>query len=196
MATTMSPDRGVELLINTISTVLALGILILILGPVSGAHFNPAVTLSEWAQKRLSAVSALGYLTAQFSGGIAGVVLANLMFKNPALFQSHHVRTGLNLLLGEVVATAGLLFLIQMLRGQGKLALAPVVLAGWIGSAYFFTSSTSFANPAVTLARGFTDTFSGIALQSVPLFVLAQLIGATLGVLTAKIFQPGEDNGK
>ncbi len=196
MATNMSSDRGVELFINTISTVLALGILILILGPVSGAHLNPAVTLSEWAQKRLSAVSTLGYLIAQFSGGIAGVALANLMFKNPALFQSHHLRTGLNLWLGEVVATAGLLYLIQMLRGQGKLALAPVVLAGWIGSAYFFTSSTSFANPAVTLARGFTDTFSGIALQSVPLFVLAQLIGATLGVLTAKIFQPGEDNGK
>ena len=196
MATNMSSDRGVELLINTISTVLALGILILILGPVSGAHLNPAVTLSEWAQKRVSAGSTLGYLIAQFSGGIAGVALANLMFKNPALFQSHHLRTGLNLWLGEVVATAGLLFLIQMLRGQGKLALAPVVLAGWIGSAYFFTSSTSFANPAVTLARGFTDTFSGIAPRSVPLFVLAQLIGATLGVLTAKIFQPGEDNGK
>lgn len=196
MATNMSPDRGVELLINTISTVLALGILILILGPVSGAHFNPAVTLSEWAQKRLTAVSTIGYLTAQFSGGIAGVALANLMFKNPAIFQSHHVRTGLNIWLGEVVATAGLLFLIQMLRGQGKLSLAPVVLAGWIGSAYFFTSSTSFANPAVTLARGFTNTFSGIALRSVPLFVLAQLIGATFGVLTAKIFQSGENNGK
>ena len=196
MATNMSPDRGVELLINTISTVLALGILILILGPVSGAHFNPAVTLSEWAQKRLTAVSTIGYLTAQFSGGIAGVALANLMFKNPAIFQSHHVRTGLNIWLGEVVATAGLLFLIQMLRDQGKLSLAPVVLAGWIGSAYFFTSSTSFANPAVTLARGFTNTFSGIALRSVPLFVLAQLIGATFGVLTAKIFQSGENNGK
>jgi len=196
MATNMSSDRGVELLINTISTVLALGILILILGPVSGAHFNPAVTLSEWAQKRLTAVSTIGYLTAQFSGGIAGVALANLMFKNPAIFQSHHVRTGLNIWLGEVVATAGLLFLIQMLRGQGKLSLAPVVLAGWIGSAYFFTSSTSFANPAVTLARGFTNTFSGIALRSVPLFVLAQLIGATFGVLTAKIFQSGENNGK
>jgi glycerol uptake facilitator-like aquaporin len=196
MATNMSSDRGVELLINTISTVLALGILILILGPVSGAHFNPAVTLSEWAQKRLTAVSTIGYLTAQFSGGIAGVALANLMFKNPAIFQSHHVRTGLNIWLGEVVATAGLLFLIQMLRDQGKLSLAPVVLAGWIGSAYFFTSSTSFANPAVTLARGFTNTFSGIALRSVPLFVLAQLIGATFGVLTAKIFQSGENNGK
>jgi len=192
----MSSDRGVELLINTISTVLALGTLILILGPVSGAHFNPAVTLSEWAQKRLTAISALGYLLAQFSGGIVGVILANLMFKNPALFQSHHVRNGLNLLLGEVVASAGLLFLIEMLRSQKRLALAPVVVAGWIGSAYFFTSSTSFANPAVTLARGFTDTFSGIAPRSVPLFVLAQLVGATLGVLSASIFRPGENNGK
>ena len=196
MATNMSSDRGVELLINTISTVLALGTLILILGPVSGAHFNPAVTLSEWAQKRLTAISALGYLLAQFSGGIVGVILANLMFKNPALFQSHHVRNGLNLLLGEVVASAGLLFLIEMLRSQKRLALAPVVVAGWIGSAYFFTSSTSFANPAVTLARGFTDTFSGIAPRSVPLFVLAQLVGATLGVLSASIFRPGENNGK
>jgi len=196
MASSMSPDRGVELLINTISTVLALGILILILGPVSGAHFNPAVTLSEWAQKRLTAISALGYLLAQFSGAIVGVILANLMFKNPALFQSHHVRTGMNLWLGEVVASAGLLFLIEMLRSQKRLALAPVVVAGWIGSAYFFTSSTSFANPAVTLARGFTDTFSGIAPRSVPLFVLAQLVGATLGVLAASIFRPGENNGK
>ena len=194
MATNMSSDRGVELLINTISTVLVLGILILILGPVSGAHFNPAVTLSEWAQKRLTAIGALGYLIAQFSGGIAGVVLANLMFKNPALFQSHHMRNGLNLWLGEVVATAGLLFLIQMLRGQGKLALAPVVLAGWIGSAYFFTSSTSFANPAVTLARGFSDTFSGIAPRSIVGFILAQIVGATLGtVLGIYLSRPQED---
>ena len=103
--------------------------------------------------------------------------------KNPALFQSHHVRSGSNLFLGEVVATAGLLFLIQMLRGQGKLSLAPVIVAGWIGSAYFFTSSTSFANPAITLARGFTNTFSGIALRSVAGFILAQLIGAFLGTI-------------
>ncbi len=183
MATTMSADRGIELLINTLATVLALGILIQILGPVSGAHFNPAVTLSDWAQRRVGTMISLGYVIAQFSGGIAGVILANLMFKNPALFQSHHVRGGANLLLGEVVATSGLLFLIQMLRGQGKLALAPVIVAGWIGSAYFFTSSTSFANPAVTLARGFTDTFSGIALSSVVGFILAQLVGATLGTI-------------
>jgi glycerol uptake facilitator-like aquaporin len=183
MATNLSADRGVDLLINTLSTVLALGILILVLGPISGAHFNPAVTLSELGQKRISFNEASLFIVAQFSGGVAGTILANLMFKNPALFQSHHVRSGANLWLGEVIATAGLLFLIQILRGENRLALAPVVIAGWIGSAYFFTSSTSFANPAVTLARGFTDTFSGIALKSVASFIIAQLLGALLGTL-------------
>ena len=190
MATNLSADRGVDLLINTISTVLALGILILVLGPISGAHFNPAVTLSELGQKRIGINAAILFIAAQFSGGVLGTILANLMFKNPAVFQSHHVRSGANLWLGEVIATAGLLFLIQILRGQNKLALAPVVLAGWIGSAYFFTSSTSFANPAVTLARGFTSTFSGIALQSVAGFVLAQLMGALIGTLLGNYLSP------
>ena len=186
MATNLSADRGVDLLINTLSTVLALGILILVLGPISGAHFNPAVTLSELGQKRIGLNEASLFIAAQFSGGVVGTIIANLMFKNPAIFQSHHTRTGANLWLGEVIATAGLLLLIQVLRGENKLALAPVVLAGWIGSAYFFTSSTSFANPAVTLARGFTDTFSGIALKSVVGFVIAQLVGALLGTLLGK----------
>ena len=186
MATNLSADRGVDLLINTLSTVLALGILILVLGPISGAHFNPAVTLSELGQKRIGLNEASLFIAAQFSGGVVGTIIANLMFKNPAIFQSHHTRTGANLWLGEVIATAGLLLLIQVLRGENKLALAPVVLAGWIGSAYFFTSSTSFANPAVTLARGFTDTFSGIALKSVAGFVIAQLVGALLGTLLGK----------
>ena len=190
MATTMSADRGVELFINTISTVLALAILILVLFPISGAHFNPAVTLSELFQKRIEAGESFGYLAAQFSGGLLGTVIANLMFKNPALFQSHHVRTGFHLWLGEVIATAGLLFLVQALRGQNQLALAPVVLAGWIGSAYFFTSSTSFANPAVTFARGFTDTFSGIAPRSIAGFILAQLMGAVLGTLLGRYINP------
>ena len=186
MATNLSADRGVDLLINTLSTVLALGILILVLGPISGAHFNPAVTLSELVQKRIGLNEASLFIAAQFSGGVVGTIIANLMFKNPAIFQSHHTRTGANLWLGEVIATAGLLLLIQVLRGENKLALAPVVLAGWIGSAYFFTSSTSFANPAVTLARGFTDTFSGISLKSVAGFVIAQLVGALLGTLLGK----------
>ena len=192
MATILSADRGVELMINTISTVLALGILIQVLGPVSGAHFNPVVTLSDWVQRRAGTLISAAYIIAQFSGGIAGVIIANLMFKNPALFQSHHVRNGSNLFLGEVVATTGLLFLIQMLRDQGKLALAPVIVAGWIGSAYFFTSSTSFANPAVTLARGFTNTFSGIALRSVAGFILAQLIGAFLGTILGNFLSNSE----
>ena len=186
MATNLSADRGVDLLINTLSTVLALGILILVLGPISGSHFNPAVTLSELGQKRIGLNEASLFIAAQFSGGVVGTIIANLMFKNPAIFQSHHTRTGANLWLGEVIATAGLLLLIQVLRGENKLALAPVVLAGWIGSAYFFTSSTSFANPAVTLARGFTDTFSGIGLKSVAGFVIAQLVGALLGTLLGK----------
>lgn len=188
MAVQMSPDRGVELLINTVSTVFALGILILIFGSISGAHFNPVVTVSEWAQKRFASNLVLGYLIAQVAGAIAGAMIANLMFKNPAYFPSHHVRTGLNLWLGEVVATAGLLFLIQVLRGQKKDSLAPVVIASWIGSAYFFTSSTSFANPAVTLGRAFTDTFSGIAIGSVAAFVAAQAIGALLGTLGGNYF--------
>ena len=115
-------------------------------------------------------------------------MLANLMFKNPAYFPSQHVRSGANLWLGEVVATAGLLFLIQVLRGQKKDSLAPVVIASWIGSAYFFTSSTSFANPAVTFARTFTDTFSGIAMGSVAMFLVAQLIGASFGSILGKYF--------
>jgi len=181
MATLMSADRGVELLINTISTIFALAILIFVLGPISGAHFNPVVTLSELMQKRIASAEGFFYLTAQFSGGVLGTIIANLMFKNPALFQSHHVRSSANLWLGEVIATAGLLFLIQVLRGQNKLSFAPLVLAGWIGSAYFFTSSTSFANPAVTVARGFTNTFSGIAPRSILGFIVAQLFGAVLG---------------
>lgn len=196
MATNLSADRGVDLLINTLSTVLALGILILVLGPISGAHFNPAVTLSELGQKRIGLNEASLFTTAQFSGGVVGTIIANLMFKNPAIFQSHHTRTGANLWLGEVIATAGLLLLIQVLRGENKLALAPVVLAGWIGSAYFFTSSTSFANPAVTLARGFTDTFSGIALKSVAGFVIAQLVGALLGTLLGNYLSPSSKGSK
>ena len=192
MATNLSSDLGVDLLINTVSTVLALGILILVFGPVGGAHFNPAVSISEWAQKRLSTSLLFWYLAAQFSGGIFGAILANLMFKNPAIYMSHHVRGGANILLGEVIATAGLLFFIQLLRGYNKGSLAPVVVASWIGSAYFFTSSTSFANPAVTIARTFTDTFSGIALKSVFMFIAAQLIGALFGTLLGNYFNHSE----
>jgi glycerol uptake facilitator-like aquaporin len=196
MATNLSADRGVELLINTVSTVFGLGILIFIFSSISGAHFNPTVSLTEWVQKRLSLKLLLGYVIAQCAGGIAGTMIANLMFKNPAYFPSHHVRSGANLWLGEVFATAGLLFIIQVLGGQKKSSFAPVVIASWIGSAYFFTSSTSFANPAVTLARTFTDTFSGIAMGSAAMFVVAQLIGAGLGYLLGNYFNYSQSENK
>ena len=191
MAVQMSPDLGVELLINAVSTVLALGILIYIFGSVSGAHFNPVVSISEWAQKRLSLSEAIALIAAQCAGGIAGAMIANLMYKHPAYFPSHRIRTGTAIWLGEVIATAGLLFLIQVLTGS-KAHSAPVVIAGWIGSAYFFTSSTSFANPAVTLARSVSDTFSGIALESVGAFVVAQILGAILGTAIGNYFKSAE----
>ena len=191
MATNLTNDVALQLLINALSTVLALGILISILAPVSGAHFNPVVTLAELAFKRISLVDALGYLVAQFAGGACGAILANLMFKRGAINLSSHSRSGLNLFLGEVVATAGLLLIIHLLNYQKRANLIPVLVAAWIGSAYFFTSSTSFANPAVTFARGLSNTFAGIAMRSIPLFILAQVLGATIGTVFALTFKEG-----
>ena len=181
MATNLSGDKGVELLINTIATVLALGILINIFTPISGSHFNPVVTLAELAKKRMSIATSIGYVLVQFLGAVSGAILANLMFKHPAIFMSQRVRSGANLFLGEVVATAGLLLIIQLIGYQKRSSHAPILVAAWIGSAYFFTSSTSFANPAVTFGRAFSNTFAGIAMRSVPAFILAQILGATVG---------------
>jgi len=182
MAVNLSHDMGVQLLINTIATIFILALLIYLFADISGSHFNPVVTISELLQKRIGIQDALGYIAAQCAGGFMGAVLANLMFGNPAIFRSHHIRSGSNLFLSEVVATAGLLFVIQLLGFQKKGAAAPFAVAAWIGGAYFFTSSTSFANPAVTFARAWSDTFSGIALRSVPVFVVAQVVGASLGI--------------
>ena len=121
------------------------------------------------------------YVIAQCAGGILGAMLANLMFSHPAIFISQHSRSGLHLWLGEAVATAGLIFVIFQAINLGKSKLIPILVPAWIGAAYFFTSSTSFANPAVTLARSFTDTFSGIKISSVPGFVIAQCAGAVIG---------------
>ncbi len=188
MATKLSSDKGVELLINTIATVLALGILITLFAPISGAHFNPVVTLAELAKQRISILTSTGFVIAQVFGAISGALVANLMFKHPAIYMSQRVRSGANLLLGEVIATAGLLMIIHLVEYQKRNSLAPILVASWIGSAYFFTSSTSFANPAVTFGRAFSNTFVGISMRSVPAFVLAQAIGATLGVLIACLF--------
>ncbi len=181
MAENLTQDVGLELLINTVATVLALGLLIELFAPISGAHFNPLVSVIQIIRREFSLSDAFFYVIAQSLGGILGAMLANLMFSHPAIFNSQHSRTGLHLWLGEVVATAGLIFVIFQAINLGKSKIIPILVPAWIGAAYFFTSSTSFANPAVTLARSFTDTFSGIKISSVPGFVIAQCAGAVIG---------------
>ncbi|MPY29951.1 aquaporin family protein [Streptomyces adustus] len=196
-ATELTKDVGLQLLANSTATVFGLGVLIALLGPVSGAHFNPAVTLAEWwtARRGGAGVSLreLGvYVPAQIVGAIAGSVLADAMFGKQLVKWSTHDRSAGHLLLGEVVATAGLILLIFGLARTDRLRFAPVAVASYIGAAYWFTSSTSFANPAVTIGRAFTDTFAGIAPASVPGFIAMQLVGAAVGLgLVALIFQTG-----
>lgn len=190
MATLLTDDVGVQLLMNMVATVLALGMLIWTLGPISGAHFNPAVTLVAAVRGEIRPGEAAAYVPAQVFGAIAGSVLANVMFDLPAVEASTNERGGAGVLLGEVVATAGLLWVIGALTRTGNGRLGPVLVPAWIGAAYFFTSSTSFANPAVTVGRAFTDTFTGIAPASVVPFIAAQLVGAALGALTTEVFHP------
>ena len=186
MATNLSNDLGVALLINALSTILALGLLIYALAPISGAHFNPAVSIVEFALGKMKAAQALTYVVAQVAGAVAGTILANVMFDQSAIQISAHSRFTTGTFIGEVLATAGLVALIGILVSRNRQALIPVAVAAWIGSAYFFTSSTAFANPAVTVGRIFTATFAGIAPTSVLPFVAAQLIGALIGMLIAK----------
>lgn len=185
MGAQMSSDPGVVLLINTLSTIFVLALLILILGPISGAHFNPAVTLVMWAKKMQPGVDVLPYMIAQIAGAIGGAILANIMFDQTPLQIASTERVSVGLFIGEIVATAGLLAVILVFIARNQARFVPFAVAAWIGSAYFFTSSTSFANPAVTIGRVFSDSFAGISPESVGPFVLAQLIGATLGALLA-----------
>ncbi|MFI6078392.1 aquaporin [Actinoplanes sp. NPDC051343] len=193
MASTLSPhDVGLQLLENSVATAFALGVLILTFGPVSGAHFNPVVSAADWFLGRrsgagLTGKDLAGYIGAQTAGAITGSILANVMFALPPVAFSHKDRSAGHLWIGEVVATAGLLLLIFALARSGRAAVAPAAVGAYIGGAYWFTSSTSFANPAVTVGRAFTDTFAGIAPASIPGFVVAQIVGlvAGLGLLAA-----------
>jgi glycerol uptake facilitator-like aquaporin len=187
MATNLSEDVGVQLLINTISTVFGLAVLIQILGPISGANFNPVVTMIDLIQKRTNVVTFIQYAIAQTAGAITGAILANGMFSHPLIEISTKARSGGNQYLGEIVATAGLILIINLMIHQEKTALIPVIVASWIGSAYFFTSSTSFANPAVTVGRIFSDSFAGIAPGCVLKFIAAQILGALIGLGLTKV---------
>jgi len=187
MATNLSQDVGVQLLINTISTVFGLGVLIQILGPISGANFNPVVTMIDLIQKRTNVVTFIQYAIAQIAGAVTGAILANAMFSHPLIEISTKTRSGGNQYLGEIVATAGLILIINLMIHQEKMNLIPVIVASWIGSAYFFTSSTSFANPAVTIGRIFSDSFAGIAPECVTKFIAAQILGSLIGLGLTKV---------
>jgi glycerol uptake facilitator-like aquaporin len=187
MGTSLSSDLGVALLINAFSTILVLSLLILVLGPLSGAHLNPLVTLTQVLSKHLKLSSFAVIAASQLLGAALGAILANAMFNLPAIQVSEHARVSVGTLIGEVIATAGLLTVIGVLSQRGLGKWIPVSVAAWIGSAYFFTSSTSFANPAVTFGRVFTNTFAGIAPSSVLPFIAAQVIGMLLGLAVVRL---------
>jgi arsenate reductase len=184
MAADLSTDRGLQLLQNALATAGALAAIILALGHISGAHLNPAVTLADRAFGGLTTREAAGYIAAQVTGGAVGVIVANLMFDLPAVTIATTTRSGAHLWLAEGVATLGLLVVIFGLVRARRDSVVAFAVGGYIAGAYYFTSSTSFANPAVTLARTLSDTFAGIAPGSVPGF----LGGELLAVLAAVIF--------
>jgi glycerol uptake facilitator-like aquaporin len=186
-------NTAVALLANTMATGAALVALILTFGQISGAHFNPAVTLADASQGGLSWRDVPVYLSAQIVGAFAGVVTANAMFGVPLLFASQHARNGARQFFSEVVATFGLLTVIWGCARLRSNAIA-FALAAYISAAYWFTSSTSFANPAVTLARSVSDTFTGIRPLDVPAFILAQLIGAAAATILFRWLAPSLPN--
>jgi glycerol uptake facilitator-like aquaporin len=188
----LSPDNtGLQLLENSIATGAVLVALILALGPVSGGHFNPVVSLADRLLGGLTTGDTALYSVAQLLGAGAGAIIANLMFSRPAVTLSTHVRTGQGIWLSEVVATFGLLLVILgVVRSRHREA-APYAVGAYIAAAYWFTASTSFANPAATLGRTLTNTFAGIAPSSAPAFIAAQLVGALLAVGVARLLFPG-----
>jgi len=188
----LSPhDVGLQLLENSTATGAGLVALILAFGPVSGAHFNPVVTLADRLLGGISAAAAAVYVVAQIVGACAGAIVANLMFDLDAVNLSTHTRSSGGLWIGEFVATIGLLLVIFGIVRSGRSAVAPFAVGGYIAAAYWFTSSTSFANPAVTIARMLSNTFAGIRPSSVPAFVAVQIVAALCAVLLVKFLHPG-----
>ena len=191
-AQNLSPgDTGLELLENAAATGAALVAIILAVGSVSGAHLNPVVSCADAFFGGLRRAELGAYVVAQVAGAVVGVVIANLMFALPAVSISTHVRSAPNLWFSEVIATFGLLLVIFGVTRGGRSAAAPFAVGAYITGAYFFTSSTSFANPAVTIARTLSDTFAGIAPSSVLPFVILQFVGAAIACATVRVLWPG-----
>jgi len=193
----LSPGAtGLELLENAAATAAGLFAIIVMFGPVSGAHFNPVVSLADAAFGGLRWRDAAAYLPAQVAGCITGAVAANLMFARAAVSISARGRASGAHFLSEVIATAGLILVIFALARSGRSRTAPAAVGAYIGAAYFFTSSTSFANPAITIGRMFSATFAGIAPSSVPAFIAAQIVGGLAGTLIIKVLYPGVTPGQ
>jgi arsenate reductase len=188
----LSPGQtGLELLENAVATAAGLFAIILMFGPVSGGHFNPVVSFADAAFGGLRWRDAAAYLPVQVAGCIGGAVVANLMFATAAVSVSGKGRMSAAHFLSEIIATLGLILVIFALARSGRSRMAPAAVGAYIGAAYFFTSSTSFANPAITVGRMFSDTFAGIAPASVPGFIVAQIIGGGLAVLLVRVLYPG-----
>ncbi len=190
MAERLTDDVGLQLLQNAVATAGALVALILAFGSVSGAHFNPAVTIVDRVFGGIDTRTAVAYVFAQMMGGVLGVMTANLMFDLDAVNWSTRDRSAGNLVFSEGIATLGLLLVIFGIVRAGKSSVVPFAVGAYIGGAYYFTSSTSFANPAVTVARMFSDTFAGIQPASVPMFIVAQLIATGVAIVAVRVMYP------
>lgn len=182
MAQSLTSDVGVSLLLNQLASVFGLGVLIVVLMPISGAHINPAVSLAILLRREISGGETAVYVIAQLLGGMGGVALAHVMFGRAVLEISRNDRLTTGTFVGEIIATAGLIAIIVLLVQRGSASLIPLVVPAWIGAGYVFTSSTSFANPAVTLGRMFTDSFAGISPLSGLGFMAAQLLGMAVAL--------------
>lgn len=195
MAEQLSEDVGLQLLQNAFATAAALVALILAFGGASGAHFNPAVTLAARLFGQLDSATAAAYVAAQIIGGVIGVAAANVMFELDPIHWSTKDRSSGALVFAEGVASLGLVLIIFAVVRSGRASAAPYAVGGYIAGAYYFTSSTSFANPAVTIARTMSDTFAGIAPGSAPAFIAAQLVAAVAAVGLARLIYPTDQSG-
>ncbi len=189
MAAQLAAVPSIDLVMNAVATAGVLFVLISLFASVSGSHFNPVVTMAFWLRKEIASAEAAGYVVAQIAGAISGALLANLMFGAEVFASSQIIRSGLGIHIAEVVASFGLVLVILLLSQQGKNSLIPVAVPLWILAGYFFTASSSFANPAVTIGRIFSDAGSSIAWESVPMFIVTQVLGALLALGAATLFK-------
>jgi len=189
MVDNLTTDGAVALLLNQFATILALGVVVALLLPISGAQINPAVTIAMMIRRSMTITEGLSYVLAQILGGVLGTIAAHAMFDRALIELSTHERITPGTFIGELVATTGLIALILTALYQDKTSWLALLVPAWIGAAYFFTSSTSFANPAVTIARGLTESFSGIAWTSVPWFIAAQIVGAVFALVLVTPFE-------